>query len=126
MLFSRFSSVISFIHSSIYASIPISQFIPPPLSTSVSVSLFSTSVVSISALQVSSSVPFFYIPHVSNSLFLTYLFYMIVSRSVHISVNDTTVFLLWLSNIPLYICNTSCLSISLLIVWLLPHPSYCK
>ena len=126
MLFSRFSSVISFIHSSIYASTPISQFIPPPLSTSVSVSLFSTSVVSISALQVSSSVPFFYIPHVSNSLFLTYLFYMIVSRSVHISVNDTTVFLLWLSNIPLYICNTSCLSISLLIVWLLPYPSYCK
>ena len=46
-------------------SIPISQFTPllhPPL---VTVSLFSTSV-TISALQMSSSVPFFWISHIIN------------------------------------------------------------
>ena len=55
--------VIYFIHISVYMSIPISQFIPPPtptppLSPFVSICLFSTSV-SVSALQTSSSVPFF-------------------------------------------------------------------
>ena len=53
-----FSLVIYFIPSSIYMSIPISKFIPLSLPLLVSVHLFSTSV-SISALQIGSSVPFF-------------------------------------------------------------------
>ena len=45
-LYSRFSLVIYFIHSIIvaYMSIPIFQFIPPPLSPLVSIHLFSASV----------------------------------------------------------------------------------
>ena len=49
-----------------------------------------------------------------------YLFFFLIhftpmteSRSIHISTNDTVSFLLWLSNIPLYICITSSLSIHL-------------
>ena len=41
---SRFVLAIYFIYSSVYMSIPISQFIPPPLSPLVTISLFSTSV----------------------------------------------------------------------------------
>ena len=44
MLYSRFSSVIYFIHISVYMSIPISQFIPPPFPPLVSIRLFSMSV----------------------------------------------------------------------------------
>ena len=55
---STFSLVIYFIPSSIYMAIPISKFIPLSLPLLVSVPLFSTSV-SISALQIGSSVPFF-------------------------------------------------------------------
>ena len=40
---------------------------------------------------------------------------MTLSRYIHISANGTVLFLLWLSNIPLYTCTTSSLSISLLI-----------
>ena len=56
VLYSRFSLVIYFIHSSVYMSIPISQFIPPhpPL---VSICLFSKSLYF--CLQIGSSVPFF-------------------------------------------------------------------
>ena len=38
-LYSRFSLVIYFIHSSVYMSIPISQFLPPPLPSLVSMCL---------------------------------------------------------------------------------------
>ena len=64
-LYSRFLLVIYFIHISVYMSIPISQFIPSPpppllsLYPLVSICLFPTSVVSISALQTGSSAPFF-------------------------------------------------------------------
>ena len=59
VLYSRtFSLVIYFIPSSVFMSIPISKFIPLSLPPLVSVHLFSTSV-SISALQIGSSVPFF-------------------------------------------------------------------
>ena len=53
-----------FIPSSVYMSIPISQFIPPsPLSPLVSIRFFLCVCVSISALQIRSSIPFFQIPH---------------------------------------------------------------
>ena len=62
VLYSRFSLVIYFIHIShisVYMSIPISQFIPPPLSP-LGVHMFVLYIcVSISALQTGSSVPFF-------------------------------------------------------------------
>ena len=64
-LFILYIRVIYFIHSSVYMSIPISQsvlFLP----LLVTVSLFSTSVDSISALQISSSVSFFWILHISS------------------------------------------------------------
>ena len=45
---------------------------------------------------------------------------MTVSRSVHVSVNGTILFLLWQSSVPLYVCTTS-LSIPLLMTFrLLP------
>ena len=59
VLYSMFSLGICFIHISIYMSIPISQFIPLPLSL-LGVHMFVLYVcVSISALQTGSSVPFF-------------------------------------------------------------------
>ena len=39
---------------------------------------------------------------------------MIVSRSIHVAINDIISFFLQLSNIPLYICAISSLSIPLL------------
>ena len=41
---------------------------------------------------------------------------MAVSRSIHFSTNHPNNFFLWLSNIPLYMCTTSSLSIHLLII----------
>ena len=63
-LYSRFLLLIYFIHISVYMSIPISQFIPPPNSPPpafpLGVHTFVLYIcVSISALQASSSVPFF-------------------------------------------------------------------
>ena len=55
--------------------------------------------VSFSALHLSSSVPFFYIPHISNIIQYLFFFfgltslYMKVSRVIHISANDTVLFL---------------------------------
>ena len=60
VLYSRSSLVIYFIHSSVYMSIPISQFIPPPPLSPLGVHTFVLYVcVSFSALQIGSSVPFF-------------------------------------------------------------------
>ena len=62
-LYGRFLLVIYFIHISVYMTIPISQFIPPPPLPPLSPLGVHTFVlyicVSISALQTSSSVPFF-------------------------------------------------------------------
>ena len=62
-LYSSFSLVTCFRHITIYMSIPISQFIPLPFSPLVPRCSFFTAV-SISGLQIGSSVPFFYIPHI--------------------------------------------------------------
>ena len=61
MIYSRFSLIIYFIHSSVYMSIPVSQFIPPLLSCLGVLVLYIC--VFVSALQIGSSVPFFYIAH---------------------------------------------------------------
>ena len=57
--------VTCFIHSSVYMSIPIPQFIQPSLTPSIPMSVLYICV-SISASQISSSVSLFYIPHTSN------------------------------------------------------------
>ena len=57
-IYSRFSLFIYFIHSRVYMSIPISHFIPSPLLLRVHIFVL-YACVSISALQVSSSLPFF-------------------------------------------------------------------
>ena len=83
--------------------------------------------ISFPALQVSSSIPFFYIPHIyvliySICFFLSDLYFILyISRSIYNSTNDPILFLLWLSNTPLYMCTAS-LSIHLL---LLPSPGCC-
>ena len=87
---SRFSLVIYFIHSTnsvcvcvcvcVCISIPISQFLPPS-SLFLSVHMFVVHIcVSSSALQISSSVPFFYIPHVCVDI--QYLFFSFSLHSV--------------------------------------------
>ena len=53
-----------FTHNSVYTSIPLSQFISPLLSP-LAVHMFVLHIcVSISVLQIGSSVPFFYLPHI--------------------------------------------------------------
>ena len=77
-LYSRFLLVIYFIHISVYMSILISQFIPPPPPplSPLGVHMFVLYIcVSISALQTGSSVPFFEIPHICiNTLYLFFSF----------------------------------------------------
>ena len=64
--YSSFSLAICFIHGTVYMSISISQFIPSPCS-SLGVYMFVLyTCVSISAFQITLSVPFSSIPHVSN------------------------------------------------------------
>ena len=66
VLYNRFSLVIYFIYSSVYRPIPISQFIPTLPSPLVNHKVIFYICDSISALQISSSVPFFQIPHTSD------------------------------------------------------------
>ena len=64
--------------------------------------------ISFPALQVSSSIPFFYIPHIyvliySICFFLSDLYFILyISRSIYNSTNDPILLFLWLNNIPLY------------------------
>ena len=70
----RFSFLICFIHSRVYICIstPISQFIPT-LSSPLSIHMFILYIwVSISTLQVGSSVPFFQIPHICVNIQYTF------------------------------------------------------
>ena len=110
--YSTFLLLIYFIHISIYMSIPISKFIPPPPHSFSPLGdhMFVLYIfVSISSLQTDSPVTFFYIPHICvniQSLFFSFWLtslYMTVSRSIHASTNDSISLFLWLSNIPLYI-----------------------
>ena len=124
-LYSRFLLVIHFIHNSVYMSIPISQFIPPPppplhFPPLVSIRLFSTSV----SLFLPCKTVHLY--HFSRFHIYVLIYDICFSlsdllHSVWQSLDPTnslqmTQFhsFLWLSNIPLYICTTSSLSIHLL------------
>ena len=115
VLYNRFSLVIYFIYSSVYMSIPISQFIPTLPSPLVNHKIIFYVCDSISALQISSSVPFFWIPHISISMSFSFWptsFCMTVSRSIHVSIKwHYSVPLYDLSSITLYMCTTSSLSI---------------
>ena len=125
-LYSRFLLVINFIHISVYMSIPIFQFITPPPTPPrrspppVSTRLFST--------PVSQFLPCKPVHQYHFSRFHIYaLIYDIwfslsdLFHSLRQSLDSSTSLqmtqfrsLLWLSNIPLYICTTSSLSIRLL------------
>ena len=122
---SRFLLVIHFIHIIVYMSIPISQFItpPPPTRRHCFPPLVSTFVlyicVSISALQTGSSVPFSRF-HISVLIYdicfslsdLLQSVWQSLDSSMSLQMTQFRSFL-WLSNIPLYICTTSSLSIRL-------------
>ena len=123
-LYSRFLLVIYFIHISVYMSIPISQFIPtpppspcfPPL---VSIHLFSTSVTLLLPCKP------VHLYHFSRFHIYALIYDICFSlsdllHSVWQSLGPSTSLqmtqfhsFLWLSNIPLYICTTSSLSIPL-------------
>ena len=119
--------------------IPISQFItlPPPLPLPLSplgVHMFVLYIcVSISALQTSSPVPFFYVPHICvNIRYLFFSFWltslcMTVSRFIHISTNDPICSFLWL--IIFHCIYVPRLLYPFICQWsfrLLPWPGYCK
>ena len=105
VLYSRFSLVICFMHSSVHMSFPISQFIPSLLPLLGSIHLFSMSVF---LFLLCKQVHLYYFSryHIHVLIYGISL-YMTVSRSNHTSINDPILFLLWLSNIPLYIYTTS-------------------
>ena len=137
-LYSRILFVISLIHISVHMSIPIAQFSTPPSPTPcsflplLSIHLFSTSV--------SRFLPCKPVHLYHFSRFHIYaLIYDIcfslsdllhsVWQSLHPSMSlQMTQFcsFLWLSNIPLYICTTSSLSIHRWAFRSLPWPGYCK
>ena len=112
MLYSRFSLVIYFIHSisNVYCQSHLP--LPPMLFSTLGVHMFVLCVyISISALQIGSSVPCFRIPHIYISI--QYLFFsfwltslcVTISRSIRISAKEP-ILLLFVA-ILLYICTTS-------------------
>ena len=120
-LYSTLLLVIYFIHISVYMSIPISQFIPPPPPAfPPGVHTFGLYIcVSISALQTGSSVPYSRF-HIYALIYDICFSLSDLLHSVWQSLGSSTSLqmtqfhsFLWLSNIPLYICITSSLSIHL-------------
>ena len=124
-LHSRFLLVTCFIHISVYMSIPISQFIPPPphphFPTFMSICLFSTSALQTSFLPCK-PVHLYHFSRfhiyalIYNICFsLSDLFHSLwqsLGPSTSLQMTQFRSFV-WLSNIPLYICTTSSLSIHL-------------
>ena len=124
-LYSSFLLVTYFIHVTVYMSIPISQFIPPPRPPTphfpplVSICFFSTSV---SLFLPCKPV---HLDHFSRFQIYALIYNICFSlsdllHSVGQSLDPSTSLhmtqfrsFLWLSNIPLYICTTSSLSICL-------------
>ena len=123
-LYSRFLLVIYFIHISVYMPIPISQFITPPppprrFPPLVSLCLFSTSV---SLFLPCKPVHLYHFSkfHINALIYNIYFSLSDLLHSVWHSLDPSTSqqmtqfrSFLWLSNIPLYICTTSSLSIRL-------------
>ena len=96
VLYSKFQTVVYFIHSinSVFMSIPVSQFLPPYSSPPPPLGIHTFVLylcVSVSALQIRSSVPFFWTPHMGTNMW--YLFFsfwftsvcVTLSRSIHTS-----------------------------------------
>ena len=81
VLHSRFSLVFCFICSSIYMSVPTSQFIPSTPFPFGIYKFFLCICISVSALQMSSSVPFFSTPH--KSINIRYLFFCLTYSTLH-------------------------------------------
>ena len=127
-LYSRFLLVIYFIHISVYMSIPISQFIPPPPPTlplsPLGVHTFILYIwVSITALQTGFiHTTFLGSTYMRGNIYdicfslsdLLHSVWRSLDPSTSLQITQFCSFL-WLSNIPLYICTTSSLSIRLLI-----------
>ena len=124
-LYSRFLLVINFIYIGEYMSIPISQFITPPpppprlFPPLVSICLFSTSV---SLFLPCKPVHLYHFSrfHVYALIYSICFSLSDLLHSVWQSLDSSTFLqmtqfrsFLWLSNIPLYICTTSSLSIRL-------------
>ena len=124
-LYSRFLLVIHCIHISVYMSIPISQFITPPpprchFPRLVSIHLFSTSV---SQLLSCNPVHLYHFSrfHIHVLIYDVCFFLSDLLHSVWPSLDSSASLQMiqfrsfsWVSNIPLYICTTSSLSIRLL------------
>ena len=122
-LYSRFLLVTYFIHISVHMSIPISQFIPPPPPSQflplVSLHLFSTSV---SLFLPCKPVHLYHFSrfHICALIYdicfslsdLLHSVWQSLGPSMSLQMTQFHSFL-WLSNIPLYICTTSSLSIHL-------------
>ena len=124
-LYSRFLLVINFIHISVYMSIPITQFITPPsppprgFPPLVSMHLFSMSVSQLLPCRLVHLYHFsrFHIyALIYDTCFslsdLLHSVWQSLDPSMSLQMTQICSFL-WLSNIPLYICTTSSLSISL-------------
>ena len=124
-LYSRFLLVISFIHISVYMSIPITQFSTPPSPPRrgfphlVSIHLFSTSV---SQLLPCKPVHLYHFSrfHIHALIYDICFSLSDLLHSVWHSLDPSTTqqmtqfhSFLWLSNVPLYICTTASLSICL-------------
>ena len=122
-LYSRFLLVIHFIHISVYMSVTISQFIPPPpprrFPPLVSICLFSTSVSQFLPCRPVHLYHFsrFHIYVLIHDICFTlsdllHSVWRSLDPSTSLQMTQFRSFF-WLSNIPLYICTTSSLSIRL-------------
>ena len=126
ILYSRFLLVINFIHISVYMSIPITQFITPPYPTPhgfpplVSIRLFSTSVSQLLPCKQVHLLYHFSRFHIHALIYDICFSLSDLLHSVWQSLDPSTTqqmtqfcSFLWLSNIPLYICTKTSLSIRL-------------
>ena len=120
VLYSNFSPTTYFTPASVYTSMLFSPSLPLFPSPTMSTNSFSMSMSPfLPCKQVRQYHFFVQIPLCINILYLFYSFCITSlcitsSRFIHVSRTDSNSFFLWLSHIPLYICNTFSLSIHLL------------
>ena len=115
VLYSKSLSVIYFIYSSMYMSIPISQFIPPPLPPGNHVCFLHLWLCFCFENKLICTL---FLDSIYKHYLAIFVFLCLPSPSIKISrsTHANGIFFLWLSNIPLYIyiCTTSSLSSPLL------------
>ena len=92
-LYSKFQTVVYFIHNinSVFTSIPASQFLPPDSSPPLPLGIHTFVLyicVSVSALQIRSSVPFFWTPHMGINMW--YLYFSDLRHCVWHSLSPST------------------------------------